>query len=285
MPGRYRCKRCGHGAVGKQSHGRLGCVQCGTAKSLGGPGGCKPRAPGPCPCPFHRNHDDVVLARTCSSPESLPPVSAVQMLWRTYQGTPSPPTSVEWLRINWQRVAQFLSAQCGCPQKDTYRYLLPALLRWDLTHPDNEGTEFVAVAVSGECVVGLADSERQEPCKKLAVLDWCALTKATASGDLLRALNEMPRAKRSVCKRTAVQFCPALVEAHCKTQFAKMIGRGRKARSELEELARAFYCDDWGFQHVPTSVSSDLESLTTDTAQGPKKKQRNLHSFFKSPQG
>ena len=180
---------------------------------------------------------------------------------------------------------KFLSMQCGCPRNDTYRYLLPAKLLWDLTHPNDEGTEFKAVAVSGECVVGLADSERQEPCKKLAVLDWCALTKATANGDLLRALNEMPRAKRSVCKRTAVQFCPALVEAHCKPQFAKMIGRGRKARSELEELARAFYCDDWGFQHVPTSVSSDIESLTTDMAQGPKKKQRNLHSFFKSPQG
>ena len=193
--------------------------------------------------------------------------------------------SAEWSRINAEAVVKFLSMQCGCPRNDTYRYLLPAMLLWDLTHPNDEGTEFKAVAVSGECVVGLADSERQEPCKKLAVLDWCALTKATASGDLLRALNEMPRAKRSVCKRTAVQFCPALVEAHCKTQFAKMIGRRRKARSELKELARSFYCDDWGFQHVPTSVSSDLESLTTDTAQGPKKKQRNLHSFFKSPEG
>jgi hypothetical protein len=117
------------------------------------------------------------------------------------------------------------------------------------------------------------------------VLDWCALTKANVSGDLLRALNEMPWAKRSVCKRTAVQFCPALVEAHCKTEFAKMLGRGRKARDELEEAARAFYCDAWGFQHVPASVSSDLDSLSTDTGQERKKKQRNLHSFFKSPQG
>ena len=159
MAGRHRCKRCGHGTVGKQSHGRLGCVQCGTAKSLGGSGGCKPRAPGPCPCLFHRNHDEVVLARTCSSPESLPSVSAVQRLWRTYEGAPLPPMSAEWSRINAEAVVKFLSMQCGCPRNDTYRYLLPAMLLWDLTHPNDEGTEFKAVAVSGECVVGLADSE------------------------------------------------------------------------------------------------------------------------------
>ena len=47
-----------------------------------------------------------------------------------------------------------------------------------------------------------------------------------------------------------------------------------------KSLRAVFYCDDWGFEHVPASVSSDIESLTTDTAQGPKKKQRNLHSFF-----
>ena len=281
MTGRHRCKRCGHGSVGKHSHGRLGCVQCGTAKSMGGHGGCKSRDPGPCPCPFHRNHDEVILARTCSSLEMLPPASAVQRLWRTYEGSSLPQTSIEWSRINSEAVAKLLSMQCGCPRNDTYRYLLPAMLHWDIMHPNDDGIVFKAVAVSGECVVGVTGSERQEPCKKLAVLEWCALTKANVSADLLRVFNELPRAKRSVEKRIALQFCPALVEAYCRTEFIKMIGRGHKARDELEELARAFYCEDWGFQHLSALVRSDLDRIASDMGQGPKKKQRHLLSFFK----
>ena len=285
LSGCRTCKRCGHGAVGKQSHGRLGCVQCGTAKSIGGPGGCKPRAPGPCPCRFHRNHDEVVLARTFSASESLPPASAVQRAWRTYEGTTSQPMNLTWSRINADLVAKLMSLQCGCSRKDTYRYLLPAMLLWDLTHPNNKDTEFKAVSVSGECVIGLADCERHEPSKKLAVLEWCALTGANVSGDLLRTLNEMPRAKRSVCKGTAMQFCPALVEAYCNTEFAKLLGRSRKARDELEEAARALYCDSWGFPNLPSSASTNLDNREANIDQGPKKKQRNLHSFFKSPRG
>ena len=60
------------------------------------------------------------------------------------------------------------------------------MLLWDLMHPNDDGTEFKAVAVSGECIVGLADDERQEPCKRLAVLEWCVLAKANVSSDLLR---------------------------------------------------------------------------------------------------
>ena len=285
VAGRHGCKRCGHGSVGKQSHGRLGCVQCGTAKRLGGLGGCKPRATGPCPCPFHRNHDEIVLGRMYSSPESLPPVSAVQRVWHTYEGTPLPPTSTIWSRLRWEAVAKFLAVQCGCHQKDTYRYLLPALLLWDLTHPGDEDIEFKPVSVSGECVVGLADDERHVPSKKLAVLEWCALTKANVSGDLLLALNEMSRAKRSVCKRTAIQFCPSLVEAHCKKEFSRMIGRSRKTLDELKEMARALYCDDWCFPQLPTSTTSDLDNLKSDKDQNPPKRQRNLHSFFKSQHG
>ena len=159
------------------------------------------------------------------------------------------------------------------------------MLLWDLTHPTDDDTEFKAVGVSGECIVGLADYERHEPSKKLAVLEWCALTDANVSGDVLRTLNEMPRAKRSVCKGTAMQFCPALVEAYCNAEFAKILGRSRKARDELEEAARALYCDSWGFPNLPTSASADLDNREANIDQGPKKKQRNLHSFFKSPRG
>ena len=194
--------------------------------------------------------------------------------------------TMKWSRINAIIVAEFLSMQCGCSRNDTYRYLLPAMLLWDLMHPNDDGTEFKAVAVSGECIVGLADDERQEPCKRLAVLEWCVLGKANVSSDLLRVLNEMPRAKRSVCKSTAMQFCPDLVEAFCKAELAKSVGRGRKALDELKELARIVCCVDWGFQQVPASVRSDLESIISRTGQGPKKKQRSLLSFcIKTTQG
>ena len=281
------CKRCGHGSVGKLSHGSLGCVQCGTARSLGGPGGCKPRASGPCPCLFHRNNDTVVLARAFSSPDILPSAIDVRRVWLAYdRGTPGPPESPEWTRANSEFVAKLLSVQCGCPRKDTYRYLLPALLLWDLMHPSSEDVEFKAVSVSGECVVGLADGERHEPSKRLAVLEWCAMTDATVSGDLLRTLNEMPRAKRSVSKRAAMQFCPVLVQAHCASEFARLLRRRSRSPKELgdmalEEVARTIYCDSWGFAHLPVSAMTDLDQIASAESQEPKKKQSNLQSFFK----
>ena len=288
MRGRSKwCKRCGHGSVGKLSHGSLGCVQCGTARSLGGPGGCKPRAPGPCPCPFHRNYDTVVLARAFSSPEMLPSASAVRRVWLAYDGgTPGPPVSPAWTRANSELVAKLLSVQCGCPRKDTYRYLLPALLLWDLMHPSSENVEFKAVSVSGECVVGLADGERYEPSKRLAVVEWCAMAEANVSVDLLCALNEMTRAKRSISKRIAVQFCPGLVEAHCASELAKSLRRRSRSSKELgeiapEEAARILYCDSWGFPHLPVSAMTDLDKMARAASQEPKKKQRNLQSFFK----
>jgi hypothetical protein len=135
--------------------------------------------------------------------------------------------------------------------------------------------------VSGECVVGLADGERHEPSKRLAVLEWCAMTDANVSGDLLRTLNEMPRAKRSVSKRTAVQFCPELVEAHCASEFRRSLRRRSKSRNELEEVARTLYCDSWGYPHLPTSAMSDFDKVAPAGNQEPNTKQRSLQSFFK----
>jgi len=224
----------------------------------------------------------VVLARAFSSPEMLPSAPAVRRVWLAYEGdTPGPPVSPEWTRANSELVAKLLSVQCGCPRKDTYRYLLPALLLWDLMHPSSEDVEFKAVSVSGECIVGLADGERHEPSKRLAVLEWCAKADANVSGDLLRTLNEMPRAKRSVSKRTAVQFCPALVEAHCASEFRRSLRRRSKSQKDLEDVARALYCDSWGFPHLPASAMSDFDKVAPAANQEPNKKQRSLQSFFK----
>jgi hypothetical protein len=147
-------------------------------------------------------------------------------------------------------------------------------------HPSSQDIEFKAVSVSGECVVGLADGERHEPLKRLAVLEWCALTEANVRGELLRMLNEMPRAKRSVSKRTAIQCCPALVEAHCASEFARSMRHGSQSRTELEEVARTLCCDSWGFLHVPDSIIADVDNAASVPTQGPKK-QRTLQSFFK----
>ena len=229
----------------------------------------------------------MVLARAFSSPDILPSAIDVRRVWLAYdRGTPGPPESPEWTRANSEFVAKLLSVQCGCPRKDTYRYLLPALLLWDLMHPSSEDVEFKAVSVSGECVVGLADGERHEPSKRLAVLEWCAMTDATVSGDLLRTLNEMPRAKRSVSKRAAMQFCPVLVQAHCASEFARLLRRRSRSPKELgdmalEEVARTIYCDSWGFAHLPVSAMTDLDQIASAESQEPKKKQSNLQSFFK----
>ena len=191
------------------------------------------------------------------------------------------PVSLQWTRANSEFVAKLLSVQCGCPRKDTYRYLLPALLLWDLMHPSSEDVEFKAVSVSGECVVGLADGERHEPSKRLAIIEWCATTGANMNSDLVSMLNEMPRAKRSVPKRIAMQFCPALVEAHCASEFARLLRRKRKSHNDLEAMARTLYCDSWGFPHVPDSSMSGFDKVAPAESQEPMKKQRSLQSFFK----
>ena len=67
LSGCSTCRRCGHGAVGKQRHGTLGCEACGTTKAQGGNGGCH-RRPGACPCNYHQRYDEVVFARAGAPP-------------------------------------------------------------------------------------------------------------------------------------------------------------------------------------------------------------------------
>merc|ERR1712023_357761 len=114
---------------------------------------------------FHRNHDYVVLSKTFLQSELLPSSSGVERVWRAYGGDLllSPPKNLKWIRINGDVVSKLLMEQCGCVRRDAYRYLHPAMLLWDLTHRTSDDVEFKAVAVSGECVVGLAGDERQMP--------------------------------------------------------------------------------------------------------------------------
>ena len=192
-----------------------------------------------------------------------------------------PVLNLEWSRANSELVAKLLSVQCGCQRKDTYRYILPALLLWDLMYPNSDDVVFKAVSVSGECIVGLADDEQHDPSKRLAVVEWCSITDANVSGDLLRALNETPRAKRSVPKQIAIQFCPDLVESFCASEVRRLLRGRSKSQEEVEEVARTIYCNSWGFLHLPASAMSDCVKMARAIIPEPKKKQRNLYTFFK----
>ena len=238
------------------------------------------RVAGPCPCPFHRNHDDVVLAKTFLRSDVLPSPSTVHRVWLSYIGVTSPRMNLTWTRVNTSLVSKLLSLHCGCLQKDTYRYVLPAVLLWDLMHPTSKEAEFKVVSVSGECAAGLVDGDRHVPLKKRAVLEWSVMCKVNVCSELLRTLSEMPRAKRSVSKYTAMQFCPCLVEAYCETALINAIKRNKKEKHHLDDMARVIYCDSWGFPCLPTSATSVLKKLVSATNEQPKKKQRNLHSFF-----
>ena len=285
LSGCRACRRCGHGTVGKLKHGPIGCHQCGTTQAQGGSGGCLQRS-GPCPCEWHRRHDEVVLARACAAPEALPASSAVRSAWRVYEGTALDRLNVTWRRPDIDSVAELLSAQCGHKRHDTVTYLLPALLVRDLLHNDGPEAQFMVAAVTGECVVGLSEADGGQPSKVLAVLEWAAIPGREVCETLLRMSKALPRAKRSVTKRLALRCCPALVEEYCRAELAKKAGsstlRARlKTREHWLSEAHALCCEAWGLPSLPVEIVADIEGRVASWSGGKRaKKRRTLSAPF-----
>ena len=280
------CKRCGHGTIGKLKHGALGCLECKTTKSQGGRGGCLPRAAGACPCDFHQHYDFVVLARVFATPDSLPPSSLVRLMWETYEGTPLDDVDVTWTRPDMEACWRFLSIQCGSPRAETIKYMLPAVLVYDLLHPNNLDTVFVPSAVAGECVVGLAPEEKSNPTKSLAVVQWTSAAGCDVDAELLHMLNQLPRPKRCISKQLALRHIPGLVEEYCRVELARRAHLvGLKASSKNKEHwlaeARAVCCDFWLLPVIPNSIVADIDVWVDAWSRQVPKRQRSLNSFFK----
>ena len=75
------------------------------------------------------------------------------------------------------------------------RNLLPALLLWDVTHP--EEALFVPVSVVSRFK------------KKRPVFEWLV---RPFDADLVEALGSLPRDRRSVPPDLAARFCPELIK-------------------------------------------------------------------------
>ncbi len=280
------CRRCGHGTVGKLQHGNLGCDECGTTKAQGGVGGCLARV-GPCPCKFYQLHDEVVLAKTFESRTALPHASAVRSVFRVYGEDPA----LEHMYVAWKRpgldaVSRLLSDQCGVSRQATVKYALPAVLVWDLLHPEDPDAQFAPSAVCGQCSVGLLAPEKGVRSNLLVALQWGAIPGREVCETLLRLSNELPRAKRSVTKRLALRCCPALIEEHCRAELAKKAGSsalrvGLKTREHLVSEARAVCCEDWGLPNAPGQIIDDIEGRVAswNGEKRASKKQRTLSAL------
>ena len=288
LTGCQTCKRCGHGTVGKLKHGALGCFECKTTKAQGGSGGCLPRAAGACPCDFHQHYDLVVLARTFATPDSLPPSSLVRLMWETYEGAPLDDVDVTWKRPDMEACSRLLSTQCGCPRAETIRYMLPAVLVYDMLHPHTVDTGFAPLAVTGECVVGLAPEEKSNPTKACAVLQWASALGCHVDPELLHVANQLPRPKRSVSKQLVLRHQPGLVEEYCRAELARRAHLlGLKASSKNREHwlaeARSVCCDSWLLAGVPNNILADIDAWVAAWSREVPKRQRSLSSFFKLP--
>ena len=284
LTGCQTCRKCGHGDVGKPKHGTLGCIECKTTKAQGGNGGCLPRL-GECPCDFHRNHDSVVLARVFASRDSLPRSTSIKAAWRVYEGTPVDPMDFTWKRPSLEATSRLLSTQCGIRKIDTIKYMLPAVLVYDILHPDDR--MFEPSEVIGECFVGLSPSDKQSQSKALAVLKW--VSRQNVSEDLVHLANELPRPKRCISKSLALRHCHGLVEQHCKAQLlTKMSSTNlRKPLKSTEHWiseAHALCCESWGLLEVPAAITADIDLMAAKWNEDNAKTQQTLRSFFKPSQ-
>ena len=273
------CRRCGHGNIGKVKHGALGCVECKTTKRNGG--GCVQRLGG-CPCDFHQNYDSVVLARVFASRESLPKSASIKAVWRIFEGAQLDQVDPVWQRPNLEATSRLLSTQCGTRKIETIKYMLPAVLVYDLWHPD--GRMFEPSAVIGDCFVGLSSSDNKSKSKALAVLKW--VSGQNVSAELAQLVSQLPRPKRGISKSMAVRYCRGLVEQYCKAELSAKMGsmnlrKPMKNKEHWHLEAHALCCDSWGLSAVPGDILADIEVMASRWDNGHVKKQRTLDSFFK----
>jgi len=281
LTGCKSCRRCGHGDVGKVKHGALGCVDCKTTKAQGGNGGCLPRSGG-CPCEFHENHDYVVLARAFASRDSLPRTSSIKTVWRIFEGNQVDPMDFTWKRPSLEITSRLLSAQCGIRKIHTVKYMLPAILVYDLLHSDDR--MFEPTGVLGECVVGLSPGEKDAPFKSFAVLQWAR--GQDVPEELVRLVNELPRPKRCVSKSLALDHCRSFVEQYCKVQIStKMVSTNLRTPLKNKEHwiseARALCCESWGLPAVPDDILADIDLMVVKWGKDHPKTQHTLNFFFK----
>ena len=263
------CRRCGHGSP-RQRHGKKGCGCCGTDRSGNGLGGCNLRV-GPCSCDFHARHDEVILARTLVNADQSITPQAIRAAWDIYT-EPAPTwinsTSFVWNRPNVAGVSDFLQKACGYPIRSAVRNLLPVLLLWDLTHPEDAESQFIPTAVVGECCAGLSDTaKKSDEVRSLVVLDWGVRDGVRVDGDAMDALRSIPRPRRSVPKSLAIKHCPALVVKFLiatlrkKSQAADLPRKQRNRAHWQTEAYKVF--TKFGFDKIPSEVDVELNQWET----------------------
>ena len=99
-----------------------------------------------------------------------------------------------------------LYESCKYPKNKALSNLLPALLIWDVRHPE----EAIFVPVS---LIGFSK-------KVLPVFEWSV---RPLDPDLLEALGGLPRERRSVPPDLAARFCPELIIRYGVAIFNKML--------------------------------------------------------------
>ena len=263
LEGCQTCRLCGHGNVKRSKHGVAGCAECGTSRALGGCGGCLPRT-GPCPCEFHARHDEVQLARALRNQNTLPSTSAVEDIWQVYEGHSFDGFDVTWQRPSVQEVVDLLREWCLSPREATVKCLLPALLLWDLKHPNDPDAQFRPVGLIGECIVGLSRTEKRSISRRsLAVMEWGMIRGRKTDEELLEMCNDLPRARRSISKRMALRFCPELVVDYCLASLSKR-AQSSSLPSRFKNGAHWTHesrslCGSWGLAEIPGRIRSAVD--------------------------
>ena len=217
LNGCQTCRHCGHGPP-KQRHGKKGCECCGTTHKGNGLGGCYLRS-GPCPCPFHARHDEVILARTLRNCDQSITAATIKSAWNTYlESFPSTicNNAFTWRRPNVEEITKFLEQTCGYPVQNSLKNLLPVLLLWDVTHPKDTQSQFTPTAVVGECYAGFSDFEKQSlEVQPLVVMDWGVREGITIDDMTMQSLKSISRSRRSLPKHLAMKYCSELIIKFC----------------------------------------------------------------------
>ena len=252
LQGCQTCKRCGHGPP-KRAHGSKGCKWCGTES------GCEARS-GPCPCDFHARNDEVVLARSLSGLT----LEQVRNIWAVYDEPPTSLPSLSWSRPRVDMIVDLLRDACNYPRGKVLKYILPALLLWDLTHPEEEAV-FTPVSVVGVTGKG-----------RLALIEW-----AGKDVEMEEALRFLSRERRGVSRTLAARFCPELVVKHCigllyKKSHAcpKRLRNREHLKSEAEKMFK-----DWGLPVSP-AVHEMIDALEQACCKVVDVRQLSLDAFF-----
>ena len=274
IKGCQTCRHCGHGHTKQQRHGPKGCEQCGTSS------GCLPRV-GDCHCEFHGRHDEIALARSLLNADELPQPKCAQSTWNIYENevTAVDGSAPVWRRPDVLKVAYILQHSCSYPTQSTIRCLLPALLQWDLRHPEDPESFFEPTGVIAETLVGLSYSEKRtiSTRRSLLVLDWRiragrgALAETRGGAALQETLqsvfDKLTKPQRAVSRTVVMRCRPDLVADFCERSLNTRATAPRLATRFMNfqhwrAVAERSYAD-WGFGKLPESTTAMLTQLDT----------------------